>query len=862
MSTAKARLMRRIRRYLSVWKENIGLDNDLGLTDINSDAEEFCRGLLNIVLGAEFANMNLLQMNFPAIDLGDRGRRICVQVTSTAGAEKIVHTLERFFGHGLDRDFDRIIVMILGKKKRYRGELPQKEGFRFDPAQDIWDIPKLLTRIMNLTMPELDRVDAYLREQFGELGDVMPPLDLPVRSALDDDSFFGRDRELDEIARRFEQHEKIVILSGLGGMGKSELAARFAQTRWGNESYFVHFTKNWRQTVLEEIAPRIRGLKRDDADENRIYRDAMAELKNRGPEELLILDNVDQEEASLTQLKRELSELRLRILITTRTEAERAIPVETLQRAELLCFFDLHESVAAPPERTSLIEAVDGHTLTVDLMARALRPGRRAATAEKLLRDLSDTTIRKVDTAYPGAPVQARIIEHLKVVFRVSELDDEARKLLRYATLLPDNGMPEGLFLLPLGDDAEDALDSLIQNGWLHWEDGTLLIHPVIRKVSLEELTPCDDNCGTYLSGLIEGYDEKIFRQDRCRQMAELLDRASRYLEDRKGRWALEAGERWRDIGDYVRAQASSILAMEKMEKNLSPDDPALAQAYNNVGCTCGDLGNHGKALGYHQKALSIRERVLSPDHPDLAMSYGDVGSAYGHLGDHRKALEYKQKAMAILERVLPSDHLDLAFVYNGVGYTYGQLGDHTRALEFLRKALAILEKNLSPDHPNLALSYGNVGSAYGDLGDYRKEFEFKKKALAIWEQVLPRDHPDLAMAYNNMGCTYGNLGNNWKELEFQLKALAIQEKVLPANHPDIALSCSNAALTYHDMGRYQEAARYMRRAADIISRSALPEDHPERLAYPQWADQIEKDARMQRAMMDMMPQTGTLPGE
>ena len=72
MSTARARLNRRTRRYLSIWKTNIGLDNDRGLTDINSDAEDFCCGLLNIVLGAQLQNMNLLQMNFPAIDLADR----------------------------------------------------------------------------------------------------------------------------------------------------------------------------------------------------------------------------------------------------------------------------------------------------------------------------------------------------------------------------------------------------------------------------------------------------------------------------------------------------------------------------------------------------------------------------------------------------------------------------------------------------------------------------------------------------------------------------------------------------------------------------------------------------------------------
>lgn len=125
MSTARARLMRRARRYLTIWKENIGLDNELGLTDINKDAEDFCCGLLNIMLDAQLQNLNLLQMNFPAIDLADRTKRLCIQVTSTAGAEKITHTLDRFYDHSLNADYSRLIVLILGKKKNYRTEFPR-----------------------------------------------------------------------------------------------------------------------------------------------------------------------------------------------------------------------------------------------------------------------------------------------------------------------------------------------------------------------------------------------------------------------------------------------------------------------------------------------------------------------------------------------------------------------------------------------------------------------------------------------------------------------------------------------------------------------------------------------------------------
>lgn len=860
MSTARARLMRRARRYLAIWMTNIGLDNDQGLTDINSEAEDFCCGLLNIVLDAQLQNMNLLQMNFPAIDLADKSRRICVQVTSTAGAEKITHTLDRFFAHGLEKDYDRLIVMILGKKKNYRTEFPQKKGFTFDHARDVWDIQKLLTQIAGLSMPMLEQVDDYLREQFGDLEEQAPSMDLPVLSALNDNTFLGRDDELAEIARRFEQNEHLAILSGLGGMGKTELAVRFALTRWGGESYFVHFTKNWRQTVLENIAPRIRGLNRDGADTNRIYRDAMAELKSRGADELLIIDNVDQEEASLTQLKRELSELRLRVLLTTRTDTAQKIPVARLQHEELELLFELHESNVSSEEQRQLIDAVDGHTLTVDLMARALRPGRRAATADKLLHDLSDVTIRKVDTAYPGAPAQARIIEHLKVVFRVVELEEDEQELLRYATLLPDSGMDDSLFLAPIEKDMDDALDHLIDNGWLNFKDNLLSIHPVIRKVCIEELIPTDENCGTYLEAFIAQHDENDYQLERLRQMAELLTNASLHLEDSHGNWALKAGEHWRDVGNSQQAYTCSRRAMEKLEQNPTREETALAQAYNNVGTTSGALGDHRTELEYQQKALKIREKVLPAGHPDLATSYNNVGSAYGSLGDHRTALEYQQKTLKLWEKTLTADHPDLAMSYNNVGTTYINLGDYPKALECHKKALAIRKKALQSNHPDLATSYDNVGITYAYLRNYQKALEYQKKSLAILEKLPLADHPDLAISYNNAGGTYSNLGDHRKGLEYHKKALAIWKKVLPDNHPDLATSCNNIGWVYHVLGQYQEAASYMRRAADIIRRSSLPEDHPNRVNFHKWADQFEKDAKMQQMLLAQAPQLGTPP--
>jgi len=854
MLTAQAQLMCRIRRYLSIWAVNVGLDNRVGLTDINKEAEDFYCGLLNAVLDAKLKNLNLLKMDFPAVDLGDGEKRLCIQVTSTAGREKIDHTLDRFFKYELFKQYDRLIVTIIGdrSRKNYRMDALKKGKFSFDPERDVWDTARLILEIGTLEMDRLRRVEAWLEEQLGPLPEQPAPLELPLKTSLEGDRFVGRRAELELIAERFET-ERIVVLSGLGGMGKTELAIRFGREyadSGAGRACFVGFRGDFFRTVAEGVAMGIEGLAEQKLSPEEKYREAMKALRRCSREDLLIVDNADTEAASFEDLRRELSALPMRILITTRWDPVGRIDVGALRREELRSIFRRYAGEIPVADMDKLIDAVDHHTLTVDLMARSMQPGRRAATAEKLLtalndRDLNSPAFMRIATSYPGGLRQARISEHLRTVFRVAGLSDAEQQLLRCAALLPAGGMSDELFMLPFGEEMQDVLDDLIRKGWLEWQKGLLRIHPVICIVCREELKPTEETCGAFVDGVWGWYDRKKYDHVRYSQMAELFTAADAVLDDPSGWYIGQAGFLWLHLGDTRQALGCNLKSVERKELS-QPDSNNLAAAYNNVGSTYGDLGDHKRALEYQLKALAIREKVLPPDHPDLATSYNNVGLAYGQMGDREKKLEYYLKALTIFEKVLPPDHPYLATSYNNVGLTYGNLGDHKRALEYQRKALVIREKVLPPTHPDLAQSCNNVGIAYGDLGDREKELEYVLKALAIWEEVLPPEHPDLATSYNNVGYTYGQMGDREKELEYKMKAHDIWEKVLPPNHPDLALSCNNLAWTYYKMSEYDTALDLMRRAAVIAERS-LPEEHPDRVEYCRWAEDMERKARQRR---------------
>ena len=771
---------------------------------LSESEESLVEGLLNIILDSDLKNMNLERENFPAIDLGDRRKGLAVQVTSTGTRDKVRHTLKEFFDNGLNGQFSRLIVVVVGRAERFSTAPQVPDGFDFVPRRDVWDLAGLLREIRGLPERKLSRVDAYLRERVN-LPQREERLRLPLTTSLEDGRFVGREEELEEIASRFER-EHVVVLTGLGGMGKTELAIHFGRNHWFGRTYFVRFRKDWTETVIYGIADGIKDYKRENRPVEEIYADVMEVLEACGPDDLLILDNTDQ--ANMTALRRELSALNMKVLVTTRHSGERNdFRIRRLAREELYQIFDRHGAQVSDSQRDALIDAVAGHTMTVDMIARTLADEWCNASPEKIRSamlgsEMEEDDYPEIDTDHDGDPEQRKIYGHLRALFRLQDLKAEEEQALRCAALLPPEGMHNQLFRQALPEECRYSIRDLHRRGWVQSENKLLTIHPVVRLVCRRELKPTVENCDPFLSWFLGQYGPTTYDRKKFAQIAALYETASYVLGEKDGIWVSNAGYLWNVLVEPRRAQDCNLRAVALKEQN-APGSWGLAAAYNNLGTTYGDLGDHKKALEYKLKAMAIWEQVLPPTHPSLATSYNDVGLTYGHLGDHEKALEYKLKDLAICEQVLP------------------------------------------PTHPDLATSYNNVGHTYGHLGDHEKALEYQLKALAIREQVLPPTHPDLATSYNNVGSTYGNLGDHEKALEYQLKALGIQEQSLPADHPYNVFCRSNIAITYARMEDFIRASGYMDRALDSAERSM--KGHPKLETYRQLAQILKLCAAYQK---------------
>lgn len=146
---------------------SLKLLNGIDMYDYNRMIEDYVLGILNIVYTMDFKNLNSEKKNFPAIDLGDRKRRVGVQITTNNERDKITTTLEKFFNHELDKDFNVLWIFIFGEKKTYRGKFNTKNKFVFDKEKHIIDIGVLFKEIEKKDEGILYELSDYLNKKHG-----------------------------------------------------------------------------------------------------------------------------------------------------------------------------------------------------------------------------------------------------------------------------------------------------------------------------------------------------------------------------------------------------------------------------------------------------------------------------------------------------------------------------------------------------------------------------------------------------------------------------------------------------------------------------------------------------------------------
>ncbi|MFD4130381.1 FxSxx-COOH system tetratricopeptide repeat protein [Streptomyces globisporus] len=235
------------------------------------------------------------------------------------------------------------------------------------------------------------------------------------------------------------------------------------------------------------------------------------------------------------------------------------------------------------------------------------------------------------------------------------------------------------------------------------------------------------------------------------------------------------------------------------------------------------------EAISLLKDVLRDRERVLEADHPDVTNARANLGAFYQQAGRPDEAIPLQEEILAEREAILGSQHLLTLLIQSNLAASYTQAGRTAEAIPLQEAVLAGRERSLGRTHPETLTARNNLAMSYGEVGRLDEAIRFIKAVLADRIEVLGSQHPHTVSTRTVLAMLYGQAGWFHEAIPLQESVLAAQERDLEIRHLHTLTTRNNLAMSYWKVGRTKEAIALAEKVVIDFERS-LGAQHPHTL--------------------------------
>lgn len=269
------------------------------------------------------------------------------------------------------------------------------------------------------------------------------------------------------------------------------------------------------------------------------------------------------------------------------------------------------------------------------------------------------------------------------------------------------------------------------------------------------------------------------------------------------------------DMNNPVPVMTDLISILQVLAQNQAVlQESSCAWVYMSLGSVYICLGEYREAIGFYEKALEMYNRI--GDARGEGNVLGSIGIACADLGEYRESIGFHEKQLNISRCI--GDMQSEGNALGNIGIAYTNLGEYRKAIGFFEKQLEITRRTGDARGEGNAL--GSIGAACVDLGDYRRAIGFYEKQLEITRRIgYARGEGD---ALNSIGISHAVLGEYYKAIGFYEKALEIYNQAGELRGEGNTLA--NMGITYAKMGTHVRAHKCFE-ASNVIFRGLGSED-------------------------------------
>jgi tetratricopeptide (TPR) repeat protein len=652
----------------------------------------------------------------------------------------------------------------------------------------------------------------------------------------------GRAEVLTQLDRQLQQSDRVAIstLTGMGGIGKSELALQYAWQEWQKKTYlggicWLNVADSDPSLSILSFAQIHLGLTLPDEGElvERVRYVWQVWLKNEQDQTLIIFDDVRDYQQVKDYLPPQ-ADQRFKVIITTRLK-ELSAKIQTLHvdilqpeaALGLLRSYVTDGRIDDQIEQANLLCRDLGYLpLALELVARLLRRRTnwtvakiREKLAENGLADQSLVINPKFDSEMTAFDSEITAEQGVKAAFDLSwkelETEPNAQKLAMYLSLFALAPFPkpliDGLFPEQDTDEIEEWLtDSLVHlNLVKSFGDGWYELHTLIRH---------------YLRGKLEVSEVKETAKKAC---VALMVKVSKTI---KQILTLEDVAQIKPLIDHLK------IAAEELNQWIEDED--LDWLFIGLGRFYQGQGLYNEAIPYHEQCLKVTEQRLGADHCSFATSLNNLADLYRLQGRYAEVEPLYQESLRLWRELLGNRHHYVASSLNNLALLYDSQGRYAEAEPLYQESLQLSRELLGSGHPHVAASLNNLADLYRLQGRYAEAEPLFQESLELKRELLGDRHPDVATSLNSLALLYYSQGRYEEAEPLYKQALSLGQELLGNRHPDVATSLFNLAALYYNVQSYSKAMQSIQLAIQIYKQT-LGNDHLTTQAAMSWLPPI-----------------------
>lgn len=726
------------------------------------------------------------------------------------------------------RDYrNNFSILKINKEERACIQIP----YEYEPRNDNWE--RKQEQKLFLTIEE-EKKNEFLGGQ--------PPQSLlwniPYQKHP---NFVGRDELLLTIEKNLIEYPE-QILTGLGGVGKTQLAVEYSFKN--KEKYNIIWwirAKN-ETTILSDFKELCKelGLPVKNQKGEHILTSVLKKWMQTNDKWLLIFDNIED----LDLYKKYIStNPKGHIIVTTRRQDSVNSLLIDILKPEDSSLFLLRSTSQNDKNKAELLADELGYLPLALEQASAYIRQTGLTIDEYYNRFLS----HKAEIIGRGKALNNEdtilTIWDLSLS-EVSKKLDLCREFMNFCSFLSPFNITQEIFVdenerfYPrfLSDkiqsilDMDDILSLLMNYSLIQSRNGIFSIHPLLQTVIISRLSHDDkinyivcvldvlNKCSTqvakrrglnviisHLFNIIEHTEnENIINEN----VISILNKLSKILFE---------------FGHYKLTLQLGEKKINYCKSLYGENDEKTAKSYHDFAVSLTSTGDLNEAKKLTEKSLENKGISI-----DSRINYlNTLSNIELKIGQKEVALKIINEAECLYHKNTADIECDdsLELILNTQGKIYRETCEYQKAEEKLLKAIELMEHR--KDFLNMAHGYSDLGTLFFEKGDYIKAEYYHKKAIDLDVKIFGSNHPYVARDYSNLGLVFFNNFNKILAKKYFRKSLAINlEFFSEIPSVELATAYNNLGLVYEIEGKYDESISYFQKTIDLYN-------HLNCLGYP-----------------------------